>query len=74
MVTRTAADPPTMTMLRRVRLARGLSGREFAAALGITPPLVSRLERGHIKSWPAIRRRAAAVLGVDEALLFGDPR
>jgi transcriptional regulator with XRE-family HTH domain len=61
-------------MLRRVRLARGLSGQEFAAALGISAGLVSRVETGHLEPWPAFRRRAASVLQVDEPLLFGDTR
>jgi transcriptional regulator with XRE-family HTH domain len=58
--------------LATIRQARGMSGAELARRCGIHRSLVSKLEHGRITSWPAFRRRAAEVLGVDEQLLFGD--
>ena len=65
------ADAPPVSMLRQVRLARGLSGRELARACGVNPGLLSAIEHQRTAPWPAFRRRAAAALEVDEALLFG---
>ena len=59
--------------LRIVREARGLTGRELARRCGVHPSLVSKIEHGAVRPWPAFRRRAAESLGVDEALLFGQP-
>ncbi len=58
--------------LRTIRLARGLSGAELGRRIGVSRFVVSHIEHGRIAPWPAFRRRAAAVLGVDEALLFGE--
>jgi hypothetical protein len=40
----------------------------------VDPANVSRVERGLVASWPKFRRSAAAVLGVDESVLFPEPK
>lgn len=57
--------------LTMIREARGLTGAELARRLRVHRSWVSRIERGRAEPWPAFRRRAAEVLGVDEQLLFG---
>ncbi|MGI8830856.1 MAG: helix-turn-helix transcriptional regulator [Candidatus Limnocylindria bacterium] len=61
----------TSNRLSTIREARGLTGAELARRIGVHRSWVSRIERGRAEPWPAFRARAAAVLGVDEELLFG---
>lgn len=63
--------PPTNNLVV-IRKARGMTAAELARRIGQSPSTVCHVERGDYKPWPAFRRQAAAVLGVDEALLFGD--
>lgn len=60
--------------LRSIRVMRGLSQRELARRMGLSASLVCRVEVGAIRPWPKFCREAAAVLGVDQALLFGGTR
>jgi len=50
-------------LVRDTRRRRGLSQAELAKALGVTPSLVSKLERGHMTPSPRVAERCKEVLG-----------
>jgi len=54
--------------LRRERLRRGWTMTALALRLGVTPPVVSRIESGAVQS-PRMIARMAAELGVEMARL-----
>ena len=58
--------------LRATRVALGISQAELSRRSGISQPLLSRAERGEIRTWPKLRRDAASALRVPEDLLFED--
>ena len=49
-----------------------MSAAELGRQVGVGRAAVCHIERGRMAPWPTFRRRAADVLGVDEALLFGE--
>lgn len=51
---------------------RGLTYKEFAPRVGVTVPSFTQMVNFRVASWPALRRRCAAELGVPEAQLFPD--
>ena len=50
-----------------------LSGVDLSRRVGVHRILLWKTEHGRIDAWPRFRRAAATALGVDEALIFGDP-
>ncbi len=58
-------------LVRRARLAAGLSQRGLAAAAGISPTMVSYMERYPARLTPRMAERLAPVLGVTAAELVG---
>lgn len=56
--------------VRRVREALGIGLRELAREVNVSAPLLSRAERGCGEFYPALRKRVAKALGVEEDLLF----
>jgi transcriptional regulator with XRE-family HTH domain len=40
--------------LRRIRESRGLSQTNLGRRLGMTQTAISKIERGRVKSWPAL--------------------
>jgi transcriptional regulator with XRE-family HTH domain len=65
-------SPRPANRLRAVREALGVSQAELSRRSGISQPLLSRAERGEIRTWPKLRRDAAAALRLPEDLIFGD--
>lgn len=59
-----------MTPLRWARLNAGYTQVDLAHALGIHPSNISKVELRARRSWPRLRREAALVLGIPEAVLF----
>lgn len=59
-------EPESLT-LRTVRLAQGRSVREVAAAAGVDPAALSRIERGLRQPRADTLRRICAVLGLAKA-------
>ncbi len=55
--------------IRKRRLARGLSLREFARRVGVTPPYVTDLEADRRRPGPEVLARMAAELGVPASRL-----
>lgn len=53
--------------IRRRRELAGMTGVEFAAAIGYTTPWLSNIENGHVNGGPVFQRKAASVLGCDIA-------
>jgi transcriptional regulator with XRE-family HTH domain len=66
-------DLRPFTRLRAIREALGISQADLSRRSGISQPLLSRAERGEIRTWPKFRRDTANALRVPEDLLFGDP-
>jgi transcriptional regulator with XRE-family HTH domain len=58
--------------VRTLRKQRGMSLRELAAATGVSPALVSQVERGATDPSLNTIRKLAAVLGADLATLFAE--
>jgi transcriptional regulator with XRE-family HTH domain len=54
-----------MTMLRRHRLAKGLTGAKLAARIGVSPAAVSSWENGRQLPHAAVIPTLARVLGLD---------
>ena len=69
----TLSQTPRPNRLANIREARGLSGVELSRRIGVHASLLSKVEHGRIDAWPRFRRAAATALGVDEALIFGEP-
>jgi len=61
-----------VTQLRLHRLFSGLKAIEVARRAGISPTLLSRVERGQVRPSLRVRRRLSRVLRVPEQTLFGD--
>jgi transcriptional regulator with XRE-family HTH domain len=57
-----ARPQPSPGNLRAVRLAGGLSVRELSRRTGISPEMISRVERGLIKSWDRYVERLTAAI------------
>jgi len=56
--------------LRKRRLAAGLTQRELAQRARTSPSVLSRIERGRLYAYPALRRRIAAALNCNEHEIF----
>lgn len=67
--------PPTPTLLRRLRLERGMSARDLAARCGVSHPTILAYENGRTRRGrPRNRARLAAVMGLPiDMLLMPDP-
>jgi transcriptional regulator with XRE-family HTH domain len=44
---------------------------ELGRQVGVSSPLLSRVERAELKPWPKLRRDVAAVLGAPEDVVWG---
>ncbi len=68
-----AAAPNTREAVRRLRAARGISVRELAARVGVSPATISAIENG--KTGISIQRlhQIATALAVPAASLVEDP-
>lgn len=63
------------TILRRLRLQRGLSTRALAELVGVSNVTISNLERGLSKGHPSTRASLARVMGVPiDVLLTPDTK
>lgn len=60
--------PDMGKLLQRLRRENGFKQAEFAQELGITPDVLSNIERGRTALTRDLRRKAAVVLKIDEAL------
>jgi transcriptional regulator with XRE-family HTH domain len=61
------------TILKRLRLERGLSSRALAASVGVSHVTILRLERGISAGHPSTRAALARVMGVPiDVLLLPD--
>jgi transcriptional regulator with XRE-family HTH domain len=60
--------------LRHIRLERGLSLRDLAAAAGISPSVLSNFERGQVSPTLATTHKILAALNLSIAELFGSYR
>ncbi len=60
--------------LRAFREAAGISLRELSRRVAVNAPLLSRVERGHVRSWPRLRRATSEALGIAEELVWGNGR
>ena len=68
---RPSERPPIARMLEQGRLARGLTQKKAAPQLGITPPYLSRLERGaYLNPSPRILIAAAKLYTLPLADLY----
>lgn len=61
-----------LSQLQLQRLVRGLKAIEVARRAGVSPTLLSRIERGQVRPSLRVRRRLSRVLRVPEQTLFGD--
>jgi transcriptional regulator with XRE-family HTH domain len=61
-----------MDAIRQFRTKRGLSQKEMAAMLGVSPALISEIERGNRKVSPRKVREWAGKLKVSRAALRPD--
>jgi len=58
--------------LRMAILAAGLTEADFSRDCGYTPGSGRQVINGNVAAWPQFQKRAAARLGVDKTILFGD--
>ena len=58
--------------VRRLRLEQGLTQRELASLIGVTPACVSQWEHAVCGPWPRNLPRVADALGVSVAELAGN--
>ncbi|MDR7276063.1 helix-turn-helix domain-containing protein [Catenuloplanes atrovinosus] len=73
-MTRQGGTPPNRhepvgVVLARLRRARGLSGAELAAAVGMSQPKISRIERGRGSPDPRDIEAIARALGADDVVV-----
>lgn len=68
--TETYGEHPTVTPLRILRVARGLSQEELARRAGVNRSTVSRLEQGQEEPLRATQTVLADALGYPVALIF----
>jgi len=61
-----------MNRLRAMRFARGLNQRELSEKAHTPQSLVSAIERGVLKPWPAVIGRLAKALECPQSELFPD--
>lgn len=74
MTASTLTGSPDPTLARVARRARNLTQREVAAAAGIDPAALSRIERGWERPTERVRYRIASVLGLDPAEVTDAPQ
>lgn len=60
--------------LRNARELRGLNQRQLAERMHVAQPLVSWVETGRMKPWPAFMERAAEALGLSIEELFPETK
>lgn len=61
-----------MGRLEYERRMRGMTTTELGKAIGYSVTMISRIERGHQKSYPKFRRKCAEFFGIPEKELFPD--
>lgn len=76
-MTRSASNPVDVdeSAIKRARISRGITVRELAKRLGVTPGAVSQMERSEAKGTIQLGtlRRALGAMGVtDEVIVVGD--
>ncbi|GGJ03034.1 hypothetical protein GCM10010885_10400 [Alicyclobacillus cellulosilyticus] len=59
-----------MTRIELIRRMKGLTQTQVAKELGISPSIVSHVERRRRYPYPKIRQAMATIYGVPEAALF----
>jgi transcriptional regulator with XRE-family HTH domain len=62
--------PRPIHPVRTVAAARGLTQREIAAQVGISPAVLRNVLSGRMAAWPRLRRALAELFDVDEHELF----
>lgn len=58
------------TRLAEERIARGITQRDLARMLGVSPATLSSIENAWRAPWPKLRADCARILGIPEAKLF----
>ena len=58
------------TELAKERLARGITQRDLARMLSVSPATLSSIENGWRAPWPKLRADCARILGTPEEKLF----
>jgi transcriptional regulator with XRE-family HTH domain len=61
---------PKLPRLRAIRHRKALSQRDLAAAAGVTPATIARLESGEVDARHVTVRKLARALGVEPADLM----
>jgi predicted DNA-binding mobile mystery protein A len=62
--------PPKGGWIRAVRTALGMSGRQFAARLGVSPPTANGIERGESESTVTLATLHRAAAALDCTLVY----
>jgi SOS-response transcriptional repressor LexA len=57
--------------IKQLRLERGLSQKQLAAAVGVKQSTISHWESGRQEPWPEKRKNLCEALGIAESELFG---
>lgn len=55
-----------MKLLSSARKEKGLTQKELAQRLGVSPGLVGQIEAGHRRFYPRLKQLCALILKVDE--------
>ncbi|MDI3257679.1 MAG: helix-turn-helix transcriptional regulator [Kyrpidia sp.] len=59
-----------MTKLEFLRRNMGISQRTLAKAIGVSPSILSHIERGRRETYPKLRKALAEYFGLPESELF----
>ncbi|OPX92335.1 MAG: hypothetical protein A4E53_00557 [Pelotomaculum sp. PtaB.Bin104] len=59
-----------VTVLEVLRKEKNLTGAELSRRMGYNQRALSPVERRTARAWPALRRKVAATLNVNESSLF----
>ncbi len=62
---------PPKGWLRAIREALGMSGKQFAGRLGVSPPRINRLEKNEINDSATIRTMRQAAEALDCIFVYG---
>lgn len=73
-VIRAMLDAKISSDITRIRIARGLSQKDFAEQIGVTQGLVSRWESGDSNYTIATLAKIAAACGLDIRISIHDPK
>ncbi|GGK31718.1 hypothetical protein GCM10010965_25710 [Caldalkalibacillus thermarum] len=61
-----------MTKLEYLRRMRGISQKELAENLGISPTIIVQIERHHRAAYPKLRKNVSLYFGIEEDRLFDE--